>query len=51
MNGPTRSPEEEVVYEEGITQRQLVIMAGLAALFFMALVIMVPLGSWSSWLP
>ena len=41
MNGPTRSPGEEVTYEEGITSRQWAIMAGLAALFGMTILMMV----------
>jgi len=51
MNGPTRAPEEEIAYDEGITQRQAVIMAGLVALIFIAVAIMVPFGSWASLLP
>ena len=43
MNGPTRSPEEDVTYEEGITSRQWVIILGLAALMGMTLVMMVRL--------
>jgi hypothetical protein len=51
MNGPTRAPDEEIAYDEGITQRQAVIMAGLVALIFIAIVIMVPAASWGAWLP
>ena len=36
MNGPTRLPGEEIAYEEGITSRQGIIMAGLLALIFAA---------------
>jgi hypothetical protein len=43
MNGPTRSPEEESTYEEGITSRQLVIMLSLAALACIAVIMMVRL--------
>jgi hypothetical protein len=41
MNGPTRTPEEEIAYEEGITSRQWIIMLGLAALFCITIVMMV----------
>jgi hypothetical protein len=45
MNGPTRAPGEETAYDEGITPRQGVIIAGLLALIFIAVVIfIVPLG-------
>ena len=44
MNGPTRTPEEEFAYEEGITPRQGYIMIGLAALISAAAVIMITLG-------
>jgi|KBSSwiStaDraftv2_1062776.scaffolds.fasta_scaffold4345151_1 hypothetical protein len=40
MNGPTRSPEEEIAYEEGITPRQWVIMLGVAAVFCAAIFMM-----------
>jgi hypothetical protein len=43
MNGPTRSPEEESAYDEGITPRQWVIMLSLAALACIAVIMMVPL--------
>ena len=44
MNGPTRAPNEEITYDEGITPRQGVIMLGLATLILTAFIIMVPLG-------
>jgi hypothetical protein len=44
MNGPTRSPEEQITYEEGITSRQWVILLTLAALACVAVVMMVRLG-------
>jgi hypothetical protein len=43
MNGPTRSPEEESAYEEGITSRQWVIMLSLAALVCITVMMMVRL--------
>ena len=42
MNGPTRSPDEEHAYDEGITSRQWVIMLGLAALACIAIIMMLP---------
>jgi hypothetical protein len=44
MNGPTRSPGEEIAYDEGISARQCYIMLGLVALIFIALIMTVPLG-------
>ena len=41
MNGPTRSPEEESAYEDGITSRQWVIMLGLAVLASITIIMMV----------
>jgi len=41
MNGPTRSPEEESAYEEGITSRQWVIVLSLAVLACITIVMMV----------
>ena len=43
MNGPTRSPEEEITYEEGITPRQWVILLSLAALACIAVIMMIRL--------
>ena len=42
MNGPTRSPEEECAYDEGITSRQWIIMLCLAALACVATIVMIP---------
>ena len=44
MNGPTRTPEEEFAYQEGITPRQGYIMLCLAALICASAVIMISLG-------
>jgi hypothetical protein len=41
MNGPTRSPGEEITYEEGITSRQWLILLSLAALACIAIIMMV----------
>ena len=38
MNGPTRSPDEQITYEEGITLRQWIILLTLAALACIAIV-------------
>ncbi len=43
MNGPTRSPEEQVTYEEGITSRQWRILLSLAAFASIAIIVMVRL--------
>ena len=43
MNGPTRSPGEEITYEQGITSRQWVILLGLAAAASIAIIMMVRL--------
>jgi hypothetical protein len=44
MNGPTRTPEEEFAYQEGITPRQGYIMLSLAALICAAATIMIAFG-------
>lgn len=44
MNGPTRAPNEEIIYDAGITPRQGFIMLGLATLILIAFIVMVPLG-------
>jgi hypothetical protein len=44
MNGPTRTPEEEIAYDDGISARQCYIMLGLVALIFITIIITVPLG-------
>lgn len=41
MNGPTRSPEEQITYEEGITSRQWVILLSLATVACIAVILMV----------
>jgi hypothetical protein len=41
MKGPTRSPEEETTYHEGITSRQWIIMLGLAAVVCIGLITIV----------
>jgi hypothetical protein len=40
MNGPTRSPGEEITYEDGITSRQWLILLSLA-LACIAIIMMV----------
>ena len=44
MNGPTRSPGEEIAYEEGISPRQCYIMLGLAALILLTFIVTISLG-------
>jgi hypothetical protein len=40
MNGPTRSPEEEIAYDEGISSRQWIILLSLAVLVCVAIITM-----------